>query len=54
MLAASVKSVIFVQLGILFGESPLDQPDNDREVLPLVVGRQDDRILVFGGAHCDN
>ena len=36
---------------ILLGKSPLDQPNDDREVLALVVGRQDDRVLVIGGSH---
>lgn len=34
-------------------ESLLDQPDDDREVPSLIVGRQDDGILVLGGTHCD-
>lgn len=36
---------------ILLGKGPLDQPNDDREVLALIVGRQDDRVLVLGGSH---
>lgn len=34
------------QLSILLFESPLDQPNDDREISPLIVGRKDDRVLV--------
>ena len=37
---------------LLFVEGLLEQPNDDREVLALVVGRQDDRVLVAGlGSH---
>lgn len=35
----------------LLVEGPLDQPGDDREVAPFIVGRQDDRVLVLGGSH---
>lgn len=38
---------------VLLAKGPLQEPDDDREVLALVVGRQDDRVFVFGGAHCE-
>lgn len=37
--------------GVLLAKGPLQKPDDDREVPALVVGRQDDRVFVFG-AHC--
>lgn len=37
--------------GVLLAKGPLQEPDDDREVPALVVGRQDDRVFVFG-AHC--
>lgn len=36
---------------VLLAKGPLQEPDDDREVPALVVGRQDDRVFVFG-AHC--
>lgn len=36
---------------LLFVEGLLEQPNDDREVLALVVGRQDDRVLVLGDSH---
>lgn len=36
---------------ILLIEGPLDQPDNDREVPPLIVGGKNDRVLVLGRRH---
>ena len=38
---------------LLLTESPLDQPADNREVLPLVVGRQNDRVLVLDRTHLD-
>ena len=38
---------------LLLTECPLDQPADNREVLPLVVGRQNDRVLVLDGTHVD-
>ena len=38
---------------VLFAKGAFQEPDDDGEVLALVVGRQDDRVLVFGGAHCE-
>lgn len=39
---------------ILRIESPLDQPDDDREVPPLIVGGKNDRVLGLGRAHFEN
>lgn len=36
---------------ILFIESLLNQPGDDREVAPFIVGWQDDRVLILGGIH---
>lgn len=35
----------------LLVEGLLDQPGDNREVAPLIVGGQDDRVLVLGGGH---
>jgi hypothetical protein len=35
----------------LLAEGLLDQPGDNREVAPLIVGGQDDRVLVLGGGH---
>lgn len=35
----------------LLGEGPLDQPGDDREVAPFIVGGQDDRVLVLSSSH---
>lgn len=40
-----------IGMGLLLAKGPLQEPDDDREVPALVVGRQDDRVFVFG-AHC--
>ena len=37
---------------ILLVEGPLDQPDDDREVPPLIVGGKNDRVLVLRRCHC--
>lgn len=38
-------------INALLAKRPLQQPTDDREVLPLIVGRQDDRVLVRRGTH---
>jgi hypothetical protein len=35
----------------LLSEGTVQQPSDDREVLALVVGRQDNRVLVSLGSH---
>jgi hypothetical protein len=37
----------------LFAEGPLQQPTDNREVLPLVVGWEDNRVFALNGAHLD-
>lgn len=39
---------------LLLGEGAVQQPRHDREVLALIVRRQDNRVLVLGGfGHCE-
>lgn len=38
---------------ILLPKCPLQKPAHNREVAPLIVGREDDGILVLGGTHFD-
>lgn len=39
--------VVGFEVGLLLCESLVEQPDDDGEVLALVVGREEDRVLVL-------
>ena len=39
--------------GVLFSECPFEQPADNREVPPLVVGRENDGVLVLFRSHFD-
>lgn len=37
---------------LLLGKGAVEQPDDDRQVLALIVSGQDHRVLVAFGCHC--
>jgi hypothetical protein len=43
-----VKLKLSWQLYILFRKCAIEEPRNYRKVLALIVGREDDRVLVLG------